>query len=130
METYFLERTGDRPLEFEGEIIAESDSRSVSGQDANRWHELTLYRTVSGKLILSITYCSQWQGEMEHHLVEETTEEDIAGILKCYDPCEFISGFPPYPQFQDKQARIEKDLRLRYEKAVSELLADLPEKIE
>lgn len=42
-------RDGNRVLQFDGELLAKSSSRS---RDANRWVEFELYRTKSGSYVL------------------------------------------------------------------------------
>jgi hypothetical protein len=41
MSTFKLPRTGDRPLQFDGEQIAHTDSRQSQGSCQNRWYEQT-----------------------------------------------------------------------------------------
>lgn len=131
METITLPRTGDRPLQFEGDEIASADSRMISGQQANRWHELALYSTESGKYVISVGYRTQWQGELNHDSAiicvdpEAVTEE-----LKRVNPLAHFVGFPSGGQYAEKQARLERDITARFGAAVSELLSDMtPERI-
>lgn len=63
---YTLRRTGQAPLRFQGELLAEADGEYESGRDFNRWHELTVYRTRGGKYVLRIAYRSAHQGELDN----------------------------------------------------------------
>lgn len=128
MDTFVIERTGDRPLQFDGEKIASATSEMTAGKVGNRWHELTLYRTSTGQFVLVVLYQTLWTEEMNHQtawLVNH--EKDLVEKLQQYDPADHVRGFPNYPQFQAKQEGLFRDIRARYEKAVSDLLRDLPE---
>ncbi|MHC1697765.1 MAG: hypothetical protein AB9919_06855 [Geobacteraceae bacterium] len=126
-----LPRTGDRPLQFQGQEIASSDTRMISGQQANRWHELSLYQTEVGKYVIAIGYRTQWQGELEHDSAIVCGDQaSFAEELKQIDPLAHLVGFPPGPQYAEKQARIERDITARFAAAVTEVLMCLdPEQI-
>lgn len=132
MQRYELERTGDRPLAFEGELLAEASTRTTDGFGSSRWHEMAVYRTHGGRIVLAVTWRTRWQGELDHHDVWILdTADEVADALKGYAPTMYLMGFPPGRQFSEKQARLERDLTARYESAVSEVLAALgPEEIE
>ena len=126
-QEFTLTRTGDRPLVFAGEKIAEVDGRIHSGQEQNRWHEIRAYRTDGGKYVLEIEYCTCWQGEDGHSSVTvHDTPTALVNELKSYYPLEYVLGYPPHPQFTEKQARLENSLQLRWRTLVSELLAAIP----
>lgn len=133
-QSFTLTRTGDRPLQFTGEIIAEAGGRLHAGQEQNRWHEIRVYRTVGGKYVLAVEYCTCWQGEDGHHhsSVHDTTA-DVAEEIKYHDPLVHLLGYPPHPQFAEKQARLEDSLRQRWGVLLSDILGKIPgaaEKIE
>ena len=126
-----LERTGNRPLEFDGSEIATIRTRYAGGRDHNRWYEVTLYETNGGKYVIAITYGTIWEGESENYMAQVfDTIKDVTEQLRNYDPCSFILNMPNAPQFNDKQGRIRAELARRYNNAVSEVLADFPEKVE
>ena len=52
MDTFTVPRDGKRSLRFVGEAVAAASSHSHQGPDQNRWHELRLYKTQSGKYVL------------------------------------------------------------------------------
>jgi hypothetical protein len=65
--TYILERDGQRPLRFTGELIAKSNSHSHQGPNNTRWTEVRLFRT-SGEpvqFVAEIKHLTNWQGESE-----------------------------------------------------------------
>lgn len=85
MDRVRLERTGKRPLEFEGELLTEvatsPDRASVRWSGTTgRWWKVQAYRTVGGKYILAIHHYTQWQGEKDAHEAHafNTLEEAIA----------------------------------------------------
>lgn len=125
MDTFTLTRTGDAPLQFAGDLIA---SAGGAGHNRNRWHTLTLYRRADApdQYVLQIAYGSQWAGELEHTLVESGTMAHLRDTLRGYDPTAHLLGYPPGPQYAEKQARVARELRLAYQHAVSELLAGFP----
>ena len=135
MQTFTLTRTGDRPLEFKGETLAAATSEGSSGPAETRWHDITLYNTETGSIICAITYHTRWDGEASHYSVQVCIDtQDVAGWLRSYDPLAYLigppSGGPGSPQEQ-RQERLRKDLRLRYENVVSGVLGHLePERVE
>lgn len=129
MDQYELKRTGDRNLFFSGEVAGEATTHH---DDATRWHELALYRTAGGKLVVAVQFVTRWQGETDHHsaaVVEDAPS--LADWLKRYDPCGYLMGYPPGAAFDQKRERLTRDLTLRYQAAVSELLSTLePERVD
>lgn len=123
---YKLPRTGNAPLGFEGEELAKEEGRWYAGQEQNRYHNLTLYRTTGGVYVLAIEYCTQWQGEAG---VEEviTFEEvrDVVVHLQDFDPCHSLAGYPPREHFQEKQERLRQSLKVRFHMQVRNLLANV-----
>lgn len=131
MKEYVLTRTGDRPLKFSGELIAQVDGRIFAGQEQNRWHELRVYKTASGKYVLEVSYYTQWQGESCHH--QASVHDTVAGVadeIRVTNPLEHLLGYPPHLQFAEKQARLEESLQQRWGVLVSEILNDLPDAAE
>ena len=123
METYQLTRTGDRPLTFEGEVIAEAGAMWVNQKEQLRWHEITLYRTGGGSYVLAIGYFTQWQGEQDHRAVYHAKDvEALMEELQMYDPLEHIMGYPPGDQYEERQARLERVVLANWAHLVSEIL--------
>lgn len=66
-KTYIIKRDGQLPLRFKGILIVETANRHHSGDRANRWLELTLYRTDSGKWVIAAVRRTCWDGERDRH---------------------------------------------------------------
>ena len=64
-----LLRTGDWPLEFEGELLKRVSTQlrvlapTPAGPRA-RWHELELYRRTAGGFVAVVIYRSTWPDEL------------------------------------------------------------------
>ena len=63
MKEYTITRDGQRDLRFTGEKLADASNQWVAGKENNRWHELALYRTATGRYVLQEEYVTRWQGE-------------------------------------------------------------------
>ena len=79
METFTLERDNLPDLRFTGHEIARVTSRKVGGPGSNRWTELHLYQTDSGKLVCHAIGKTQWDGETDRYsaYVAESEQELI-----------------------------------------------------
>lgn len=130
MPRHTFTRTGDLPVSFSGELIARASTFRNQGPGNNRWHDLELYRTDSGRLVARVVYDSSWQGE-----------DTISWLGYAGDPAEFrdavraralvgMVGYPPHDSYREKQARNEADLRTRFDVALSELFDGVPELVE
>ena len=129
MADYTLPRTGDRPLAFRGELLAESDGEVTDGQHNNRYHALALYRTASGRLVAHVAYHTEWVGEQESSTVYVAdTPADLADALKSHNPCSTLVGMPR--GMEARQASRDEWVRSRYLAQVGEVLSVLePEQI-
>jgi hypothetical protein len=127
MDRIVMSRSGDRPLEFEGELLVEASS---GGNDVNRWHELSLYQTSDGSYVLRVGYRTRWEGEADADLALLCRSiDEVAEQLRMTDPLEHLLGYPPGPAYDAKRARLERDMRMRWDLAVSQLMSEFPEKI-
>lgn len=127
MEEYVLKRTGDRPLKFNGELVAEVGGKWHAGAEQNRWYEIRVYRTAGGKYVVEVAYETMWQGEDSYHYARVcNTIRDVLEEIEFFDPLEYLLGYPPHPQFAVKQARLEQSLRQRWSVLVGEILSALP----
>jgi len=121
MEQHVAKRTGQPPLRFEGEQLAEISGRWQDGRELNRGHDLVVYRTAAGKIILSIHYWSQWQGESEQWTAAVVDRvADVSAELLEHDPLGFLP--PAHPSQSDRWARTEADIERAYQVRVTELL--------
>jgi len=64
-----LERDGDIPLSFSGELIGEASNRTIRGDRQNRWTEVEIYRTAKANWVAHIIGRSCWDGEVDRHSV-------------------------------------------------------------
>ncbi len=126
MQKYTLQRTGDRPLSFTGELIAGVGGRVHSGQEQNRWHEIRIYSTAGGSYVLEVTYQTTWRGEDGHDYAEAHPDiEALIADLRAVDPLEHLRGYPLGDNFAAKQARLERELTLRWQTLVGEILSEI-----
>jgi len=120
-----LLRTGQAPLQFAGELLAESKGKWHKGQDQNRYHDLSIYRTAAGTYVVGVAYRTCWQGEDDWDFADTTTAAaSVERLLR--DAIELslgrAIGYPPSPAYGDRQARMLASLRERYEGQVSAVL--------
>jgi len=128
-----LRRTGDRLLQFTGQVIATVSSRNIAGTESDCWHEVELYVTAGGKYVVAVGYRTRRNGELPNdEAVVLDTEDDVAEYLKNgVAPIEHLAFHQPGLQRGEDVERIRKDLIARYRAAVSRLLGTVePEKIE
>ena len=133
MEKIKLPRTGDRPVEFLGRLIAEASSqqREGNGPCKNRYHELALYGTESGKYVIAIGYRTHWQGELpEDEVFVEDSIASAVETLRTTIPELPLYGFPPGQHYDERRAHVMGAVRKCYEHAVGKLLANVkPEQL-
>lgn len=120
-----IERTGKRPLVFEGELVEEM--YGVNGK-ANRWHDISVYKTTGFRFVVVIKFSSSWDGEIGFTTAEVVdTADDVATALENHDCTAYVQGFPPIsPDHVRKQEALLKDIRLRYQELVSYILSKMP----
>lgn len=120
-----LLRTGNAPLEFEGEKIAGVSGQRFRGKQRNRWHELALYRLADGRFVLSLRYRTQWEGEAEADEAHVCADQaELLQVLRGVDPADRVQGYPPHEVYAAKQARLIEDLRVTCENLISDLLEE------
>lgn len=123
MDTITLPRTGDAPLKFAGQLVAESGDNRFAGREQNRWHELALYRD-NGRFVLRVAFRTNWQGEPSYDWAWVcATPAEVRERLREHDPVPERVGFPPGEQYAARQQSLEQGLRAQYDATVSELLA-------
>jgi hypothetical protein len=122
-----VQRTGQRPLEFEGQKIASASSRNHAGKERNRWHEITVWKTASGKFVAAVSYLTQWEGEASHDdALAFDSLEQVATLLEEYIfPNIAAIGFPASPTYADRQARMMADLEEGFKHAAGQVLEEL-----
>jgi len=85
IKSFKLTNDGARDVRFRGEKLTSVSSHSHFGSRQNRWTELSLYRTVGGKLVLWIIGRTCWQGESDRHNVVICDDEAAVVAALEYD---------------------------------------------
>ena len=98
--TFLLPRSGQAPLQIEGELICVSDGRfKHNGKEYDRYHVLEVYRlartpvsenTDGGLYALWIGYVSNWKGKRTEpghdYAAVFASPQYVADALVAYDP--------------------------------------------
>jgi len=128
-----LERDGQRPLRFEGTLLAASDGSTISGREPLRYYRLALYRAASGPLLLHWQYVTTWRSELGHNQVQVASAEEAISALEQFDPCAWVEAFRPLIRrggrsaatYQARQDAEEQQVRARYLAQVAQMARDL-----
>jgi hypothetical protein len=122
-----VSRTGQRPLSFDGESLATANSRHHAGKERNRWHEIEVWKTESGKFVCSVRYHTQWEGESAYDdAIIFDSKEQVAILLEEYIfPNIGTIGYPASPTYAEKQARMMAELEAAFKEAAGEVLGKL-----
>ena len=121
--TVEVPRTGQAALAFSGELVSQVSGKWQFGTECNRWHEISLYRLDNGRFAVSLGYRTQWQGEAPHDIAwRSLSSTEVATTLANYDSGEHVQGYPPYPNYADRQTRLLDNIRRRFKALVSEVL--------
>ncbi len=88
LRTITLRRTGARPFRFQGTEL----SNAVGwAEKLTIWHEINLFRTNTGKIVVDIRVFRKAPGERDVFRVSECDSiEEAIGILETYDPIQDI----------------------------------------
>ena len=131
MEKYILKRTGNAPLQFTGELLAQNEGKWVNGKDQNRWHDLYLYRTESDQYVIHVVYHTIWQVELDHWWAEvASSPEEAVETLGFYEPIAVVQGFPNRPGYTERQANLLKWIKDRFDYQVGEILGEVEDLFE
>jgi hypothetical protein len=82
MSEFVIPRDDARNLKFSGECISRVSTKSYRGPASNRWLELALYRTSSGKFVCQRIGRTIWEGERDRH--EACVASDVAGVVEFF----------------------------------------------
>ena len=122
---WLVPRTGQGPLAFSGRLLAQALGERQLGIEQTRYHEIAIYETDGGKFVVQITYRSKWEGETDHYVADFFTDPaDVVAELTRYDPAKYVQGYPLGQNFADKQARLLRDIKARYQALVSAVLTN------
>lgn len=132
MEKLVFRRSGDRPLEFDGEVLAEVSTHSATrNEPAGRWYEARIARTAGGQYAAEVSYRTQWDNEDDVDDAYYGDEVEVMCWLQAYSPTAPVLGYPPGKQFDERRDRLMEVCHARWRTALTELLAELPpERIE
>jgi hypothetical protein len=125
-QDYTLTRSGNVPLSFTGELLAEQAGKWHRGKERSRYFELRLYKTKGGKYIVERVFKTYYKGEAGYNEAFAcSTLQDAADVLRKWDPAELPGvGLPPGKQFEAKQNFLMSNLRHMYQDRMTTLLAD------
>lgn len=127
-----LNRTGDTTVTFDGELIGSRTTQRprTPGRKGNdylawRWHELHLYRSAKGRLILGVRFVSAWKDD-EHlgrdDILHGRDLDSLRDRILEYQPVPPGVGFTQDTPIHDrKQAQMAETLTNAFDKAVSSL---------
>ena len=121
--THSVPRSNDRPLRFEGELVAERDGKTVG---LKQWHHVRLYHTQGGKWVVAVSYRSTWPRDMPDDMAMVCDDPvQVATVLNEYDPTQFAVG-PPEGALNAAKRRQEHwdSVTARYDSLVAELLSE------
>lgn len=126
MKEYTLNRTGNAPLTFTGELIGIGGTRPASVTSTKlRWHELTLYKSRGGQLVAHIKFRTEQPTESAFDTVELAGDADsLREALDHYEPVDFLDGYPEGDKWASRQERLLTRISDQYLAAVSELLTN------
>lgn len=115
-----VQRTGQRPLSFDGESLATESSRIHAGKTRNRWHEIEVWKTTAGKFVVAVSYRTQWEGESSYDDgLAFDTKEQVATLLEEYIfPNIATIGYPPTPAYGERQAKLLAELEEAFKNRV------------
>jgi hypothetical protein len=122
-----VQRTGSRPLEFDGEELAQESGRILNGKERNRWHVITVWKTTSGKFVVGVQYHTQWEGESDWRdaMIFDDLNQSATFLEEYIFPNIASIGYPPAPTYAERQARMMADLDSAWKTLVGKVLDQL-----
>lgn len=126
------ERTGDRPLAFDGEVLVSERFDQDKEEPKGRDYQIQIARTVGGQYVAQVSYSTTWKQESNFtYAFQGDDPEEIVIILQGFDPMKPVVGFPPGKPFEERQRRLEQILKIRWDELLSKVFAVFgPEKID
>lgn len=126
MPTHTITRTGSRPLEFDGDLIHQDDTRATDGPGNSRWWSLALYRLADGRHVIHLEYQTQWESEQGISLAWPVADAALViTFLETHNPLDPVRGYPPTPGNRGKQEHLEATIRGAFDQLVSRTAAAL-----
>jgi len=110
--------------------IAHASGHRIDGDDQNRWHDLTLYQLDDDSLVCHLEYFSNWEKEIDHDFLLRATDlADLRQQLRDHarSPFDYVRGFPPLPEYAQRQTNLIHWLRSRFGVTGKDLITDARE---
>ena len=134
METtvFRLIRTDSDPVEFNGRLLCSLKSpraRRLESKDSYvRWFEADIHETRFGTIIAAVRY--RFRGPMTEEREYDgvfTADSPIAIVsqIATFDPTECVYGFPDGDYWNDRQKRLDLDIRRDWAALVEDLKESL-----
>lgn len=122
-----VQRTGKSPLAFDGEKIAEATTQNLRSKEQSRWYEIAIYEC-DKYLIAAVVFESCWQGETPFYWAEVfSSMAEVSRWLSSLNAIPPRIGWPPRPEYDERQRLLIEDLNSQYRYAVSEVLREFPQ---
>ena len=132
-ERHELTRDAQPPLAFTGTLLVEASGQYLhtsEDQPNSDWWRVALYRVDGAptRYVVAIEYHSQYRGRALAQYQAHATDAPAA-LLSQYRPLEQLRGFPPGPQYEGRQAHLERLSQQQWNTLVSGVLKSFPEEI-
>lgn len=135
MAAFELQRTGFPDLLFEGTLLVEQLGLTDDPRTENRHHDIGVYESNDGDLIVSIRFYSSHAEESCDNFVDVVENQSqqpsdrlevVEEILSLYQP-EICFASTPKNRNTDEDARITREMTRRYDLQVHAVLQALAE---
>lgn len=131
MQTFSVPRSGNSPLLFEGEQLCHVRGIDLWPKDKanppHRWHEITIYRTQSGRYVVAIRFhCNPKYDDPYEEAEVCDTPQDVIEYLTTFDPVDGIRGWT-LEKHREQDRRLRAALVANFETLVSQALSSRPE---
>lgn len=125
MSAFTLPRTGFPDLVFEGALMTEQCGAPEDAKTGNRRHEIAVYQSDDGEVIVAIHFHSEQADELSDDFVEVVNRiNDVEEVLSLYQPgIHYIAESSN--RRNDDDIRITRELTRRYDLQVDAILRDL-----
>ena len=128
MPDFLVPRFSDAPLAFSGTRLAEVSGKETRPDKTNkRWHEISLFRTDSGRFVVAIRFRCETTFDDPYDDAEALdSPADVVQFLNEFDPCEHIRGWPR-PSHAQQDDRLRAALTANFDRLVAQLIGSRAE---
>lgn len=133
---FTLPRTGQSSLAFTGELIAEAKSPAYRRHQNNpssraHWFEASVYRTKSGKFVLSVAY--RWAGNLSREENMDfawafTDTQAVYDKMSIFEAADCVRGYPVGDYWENKQQSLLESIQEDFD-TLSELITTKVEQV-